>query len=176
MLKALVLGLVMMAAPAVAAQEGALVERALAGALEDFERALPALDAELFGVDVGAYRDALSLQQFASARWGATVRVAIQTQGDDGGKCAQFAAFTRVPPRDGVVPLVLCPRFFTEGADALRRLTILHEMVHVVAGADECQAMAFAAQVEQLASGRWTQVDAYWRASGCGGSGFRLPG
>jgi hypothetical protein len=158
------------------AQNSDLPERALASALESFEQALPALGGKMFGVDVSAYRDALSLQRFSSKRWGGTVEVLVQVQGNEGGQCARFAAFTRVPPKNGVVPLVLCPRFFTPGADELRRLTILHEMVHVVAGTDECQAMAFAALVEQRAIGRWTPVDAYWRASGCGRSGFRLPG
>ena len=71
--------------------------------------------------------------------------------------------------------LVLCPQFFSDGADALRVLTVLHEMVHAVAGPDECQAMAFAARVEHAATGQFTPVDAYWQASGCEGSAYRLP-
>ena len=152
------------------------LERALDAAIETFEAALPRLSATEFGVDVAAYRDALTLQQFRSAHWGGTVTVDIAARDGATGSCGRFAAFVRVPPEAGVVPLVLCPQFFTEGADALRELTILHEMVHVVAGTDECQAMAFAAKVEMAAKGRFTPVDAYWRASGCAGSGYRLPG
>ena len=77
--------------------------------------------------------------------------------------------------QNAVVPLVVCPRFFTPGADELRELTILHEMVHVVAGTNECQAMAFAARVQHAATGRFTPVDGYWRASGCESSQYRLP-
>jgi hypothetical protein len=159
-----------------AAQNSELLERALASAVDSFERALPNLAAKVFGVDVAGYRDALSLQRFSSMRWGGTVSVSVQIQESETGQCARFAAFTRVPPQGGVVPLVLCPRFFSPGADGLRTLTILHEMVHVVAGTDECQAMAFAAHVEQASTGRWTPVDAYWQASGCARSAYRLPG
>ncbi|WP_157959719.1 hypothetical protein [Devosia submarina] len=180
MVRALVRAVVLLAGISLAgpatAQNSDVLERALASALDSFEGALPALGGEVFGVNVAEYRDALSLQRFSSGRWGGTVSVSIEMQADEGGQCARFAAFTRVPPRDGAVPLVLCPRFFAPGADELRTLTILHEMVHVVAGTDECRAMAFAAAVEQQARGRWTPVDAYWRASGCGVSGFRLPG
>ena len=152
-----------------------MLNTALGGAVDRFERALPALGGTEMGVDVAAYRDALTLQRFSSERWGGTVAVAIETQEGESGPCAQYAAFTRVPPADGVVPLVLCPGFFAPGADDLRTLTLLHEMVHAVAGADECQAMAFAARIEQLATGRWTPVDAYWQASGCAGSRYSLP-
>jgi hypothetical protein len=172
---ALVVGSIGASASAALGQEGQMLNEAMASALVRLESALPALGAEAFDVDVAAYRDALSLQQFSSGRWGGTVRVSIQTQKDEAGQCARYAAFTRVPPQDGVVPLVLCPRFWTEGADGLRTLTLLHEMVHVVAGTDECQAMAFAARVEQAATGQWTHVDAYWRASGCAGSRYSLP-
>jgi hypothetical protein len=157
------------------AQDAALLERALTSAVESFEQALPEMGGSAFGVDVGAYRDALTLGQFSSGVWGGTVRVDIRTQGEASGACARFAAYTRVPPAEGVVPLVLCPRFFTPNADELRALTILHEMVHVVAGTDECQAMAFAAQVQQLAMGRFTPVEQYWQASGCAGSRYSLP-
>ena len=179
MMRALVRAVVLLAGmglvvPA-AAQNSDLLERALASAVDSFERALPTLGDEVFGVDVAAYRDALSLQRFSSERWGGTVHVAIEMQAGEGGQCARFAAFTRVPPQDSVVPLVLGPRFFAPGAEGLRTLTILHEMVHVVAGTDECRAMAFAAAVERQAMGQWTPVDAYWRASGCQGSGFELP-
>ena len=152
-----------------------MLNTALGGAVDHFERALPALGAVEMGVDVSAYRDALTLQRFASERWGGTVEVAIERQESESGQCGRYAAFTRVPPADGVVPLVLCPRFFAPGADALRTLTLLHEMVHAVAGTDECQAMAFAAQIEQLATGQWTPVDTYWQASGCAGSRYSLP-
>lgn len=157
------------------AQDTPLLDQALSRAVDSFERAFPKLGASLFGVDVAAYRDALTLQQFSSQVWGQTVRVTIRTQGDEGGSCGRFAAFARVPPKDGSVPLVLCPKFFTPEADELRELTILHETVHVVAGTDECQAMAFAAEVQQAATGRFTPVDGYWQASGCEGSAFRLP-
>ena len=59
--------------------------------------------------------------------------------------------------------------------DALRTLTILHELVHVVAGPNECRAMAFAARIENLASGHFTDVSRYWQANSCNNSGFRLP-
>lgn len=162
--------------PAIAfGQDRQMLSDALAGAVDSFERALPTLAAREFDVPVGAYRDALTLQRFQSDRWGGTVSIVIETQAGESGACARYAAFTRVPPADGVVPLVLCPRFWTPGADRLRQLTILHEMVHAVAGTDECQAMAFAARIEQAASGDFTPVDAYWAASGCVETQYRLP-
>ena len=166
--------LAFMAAP-VTAQDRVTLDRALDAAVATFEQALPRLAASAFGVDVAAYRDALTLQRFRSSFWGGTVNVDLTIRDTPDGSCSRFAAFVRVPPENGVVRLVLCPQFFSDGADALRELTMLHEMVHVVAGPDECQAMAFAAAVEQAARGRFTPVEAYWQASGCEGTGFRLP-
>jgi hypothetical protein len=175
LIRSLVLAVLASLPGAAFAQDSETVERALAGAVDLFERALPDLGSSAFGVDVAAYRDGLTLGRFSSQTWGGPITVEMTTKGDASGACAQFAAFTRVPPANGVVPLVLCPRFFTPDADALRKLTILHEMVHAVAGSDECQAMAFAAKVEQLATGGFTPVAAYWRASGCTGSRYSLP-
>lgn len=157
------------------ADDAAVLERALDRAMATFESALPDLGNTEFGVDVRAYRDAISLRQFQSAYWGGTIRLDIETEDDDGGSCGRFAAYVRMPPQDGAIRLVLCPQFFSDGADALRELTLLHEMVHAVAGRDECQAMAFAARVEMAAKGSFTPVDAYWQASGCAGSGYSLP-
>jgi hypothetical protein len=170
---ALIAGL-LLTAPA-QAQDNAVLERALTRATATFEAALPYLDASEFGVDVAAYRDALTLGQFASDHWGGTVSVTTAIRQGATGSCTRYAAFVRIPPENGSVSLVFCPQFFTDGADDLRELTVLHEMVHVVAGSDECQAMAFAARVQQAANGRFTPVDAYWAASGCEGSSYRFP-
>lgn len=152
-----------------------LLETAFERAVVQFERARPGLGASEFGVDVAAYRDALTLRRFTSSHWGAPVTLAVALREAATGSCARYAAFVRIPPENGAVTLVACPQFLAPGADALRTLTILHELVHVVAGPDECRAMAFAARVEQLASGRHTPVDAYWRANGCESGAFSLP-
>lgn len=144
-------------------------------AIDQFEKALPQLPAELFGVDVPAYRDALTFKSFSSRHWGGSIRLGIENSNQTSGSCNRYAAFVRLPPQDGAVTLVLCPQFSSDGADALRTLTVLHELVHVVAGPDECRAMAFAARVEQLATGRFTDVSRYWRANDCAESGFALP-
>ena len=157
------------------ANDAATLERALGAATDTFEAALPRLGQTEFGVDVAAYRDALTLQNFRSSYWGGTLDVALDIRDGATGSCGRFAAFVRVPPENGTVRLVLCPQFFTPDADALRELTILHEMVHVVAGTNECQAMAFAAKVEMAAKGRFTPVNAYWQASGCNGGPYALP-
>jgi hypothetical protein len=154
--------------------EASPVDRAFDRAIIQFEQALPALPAELYGVDITAYRDALTLRSFQSRFWGGTVALRVR-DGSSDPACDRFAAFVRYPPDDGTIALVLCPQFDTDGADTLRTLTILHEMVHVVAGPDECRAMAFAAQVEHIATGAVTPVDGYWQANGCDGSGFKLP-
>lgn len=164
----------LLAAPAIA-QDRATLDRALDAALTTFEQALPGLTATELGVEVAAYRDALALQRFQSSLWGGGVTVELLIRDAPEGSCSRFAAFVRIPPENGTVRLVLCPQFFTEGADALRELTVLHEMVHVVAGPDECQAMAFAARIQQAAHGSFTPVDGYWQASGCSGSAFSLP-
>lgn len=163
-----------LAAPA-RAQDDAKLERALGAAMTTFETAFPKLGASEFGVDTAAYRDAMSFLTFRSAHWGGQVTVDPQIRREATGSCSRFAAFVRIPPENGVVSLVLCPEFFREGADGLRELTILHEMVHAVAGSNECQAMAFAARVEQAAKGHFTPVTAYWQASGCPASEYRLP-
>jgi hypothetical protein len=167
--------LALLAAGPALAQEQAMLDRALDAAIATLETALPRLAAAEMGVDVAAYRDALSLQRFASAHWGGTITVDLDIRETRTGSCGRFAAFVRIPPENGAVRLVLCPQFFAPDADGLRELTMLHEMVHAVAGPDECQAMAFAARVQQAAKGHFTPVDAYWRASGCAGSGFSLP-
>jgi hypothetical protein len=159
----------------VQADDRAMLARAIDGAAEQFEAARPGLDRQLFGVDVEAYRDALYRQQFRGGAWQGETQLNLELRAQSSGSCGRFAAFVRIPPQDGVVDLVLCPEFFSPGADGLRTLTVLHEMVHVVAGRDECQAMAFAARIEQLASGSFTAVDAYWRAQDCAASGYRLP-
>ncbi len=164
----------LLASPALA-QEQAMLDRALDTAIATFEAAHPHLAPGEMGVDVAAYRDALTLQRFASAHWGGTVTVDIAIRETRTGSCTRFAAFIRIPPENGTVRLVLCPQFFSDGADDLRVLTLLHEMVHAVAGPDECRAMAFAARVEQAAAGRFTPVDAYWQANGCADSGYKLP-
>lgn len=166
--------LMLLALPATA-EDRPTLDRALDAAIVTLEQALPRLDTDGTVVDVAAYRDALTLRQFQSAHWGGTVTLDLVIRDTTEGSCSRFAAFVRIPPENGAVRLVLCPQFFTPGADALRELTMLHEMVHVVAGPDECQAMAFAAAIEQAARGNFTPVDAYWQASGCVGSRYDLP-
>jgi len=157
------------------ADEQDVLERAVQGAISQFEAAAPRLGNSLFGVDVAAYRDALRHRRFVGGLWPGETQLAFEIRSQNSGSCSRFAAFVRIPPENGVVGLVLCPEFFISGADALRRLTILHEMVHVVAGRDECQAMAFAASIEQLASGSYTPVDAYWQTRNCSTGPYRLP-
>ena len=152
-----------------------MADTAFDRALAQFEKALPHLPAELFGVDVAAYRDAMSLRNFSSRHWGGSIRLAVESRSQATGSCNRYAAFVRLPPENGTVTLVLCPQFSTDGADALRTLTILHKLVHVVAGPNECRAMAFAARIENLASGHFTDVSRYWQANSCENSGFRLP-
>ncbi|ODT48235.1 hypothetical protein [Devosia sp. 63-57] len=173
MIRLLLVALSLCLSSAVLAQSA--TERAFDAAIAQTEAALPQLGAEAFGVDVKAYRDALSLRRFTSRHWGGEITVAVVSESKESGSCARYAAYVRLPPERGAVRLVLCPQFSTPGADDLRRLTILHEMVHVVAGSNECQAMAFAALIEQLATGSFTPVTRYWEANGCAGSGYALP-
>ena len=160
--------------PAGPAQADA-ISSALNDAIAAFNAARAGLPAELAGVDVAAYGDALTTGRFSSRHWGGEVALDLYESADAGGACARFAAYVRLPPQDGAVRLTLCPQFSAEGTPELRRLTVLHEMVHAVAGPDECRAMAFAARVEQAATGSFTPVDLYWQANSCAGSGFRLP-
>jgi len=151
-------------------------QTAFTEAVDLFEAALPSLPAEVMGVDLSTYRDAITLRQFRSAYWGGTISLSVAEAGVGAERsCKSFAAFVRLPPVDGKLLLTLCPQFSTPGADALRRLTIIHEMVHVVAGPDECRAMAFAATVEKAATGTFTPVDRYWSANNCAASAFSLP-
>lgn len=161
--------------PLAEARAGNVVDQAVGAAIAAFDKAAPRLGEAPFGVDLLAYREALVLGRFHSQYWGDSIAVDWVTgQSGDAG-CANYAAFVRLPPHDGRIALAICPVFSTPGTEALRRLTVLHEMVHVVAGPDECRAMAFAARVEQLAFGAYTPVERYWRANDCAGSGFFLP-
>src|SRR5690606_30983672 len=135
----------------------------------------PQLGQTSAGVEVTAYRQALTVGHFRSRHWGEAVTVDLHESLEGSGACSRFAAFVSLPPQQGTIRLTICPQFSAQGTPALRRLTVLHEMVHVVAGPDECRAMAFAARIEHLATGAFTPVDAYWQANGCAGSGFRLP-
>ena len=152
-----------------------MADSAFDRAIAQFETARLKLPAELFGVDVAAYRAALTFRQFTSSHWGGTITMQVENGSEADNSCSRYAAFVSLPPRDGKIRLILCPQFSAPGADALRTLTILHELVHVVAGPNECRAMAFAAHIEQAATGRFTDVGNYWRANGCAGSDFTLP-
>jgi hypothetical protein len=149
--------------------DGATLRRAIADAVTAFETARPALGSVVAGVDVARYGAALIERRVGSGS------VDYVLSGADDPGCARFAAY--VAPVDGSASrfVFVCPRFFSPGADALRRLTILHELVHVVSDADECRAMAFAAAIEQASTGRFTAVDTYWRRNGCETSRFSLP-
>jgi hypothetical protein len=151
------------------------ISRALDDAKAYFRKAAPALSGTPFGVDLRAYSDALFQQNFASSYWGGRVDLTIFDQPDTSGLCSKFAAFVTTPPQNGKITLTLCPQFSRQGTDSLRTLTILHELVHVVAGPDECRAMAFAAQVEFLATGAYSRVDAYWEANKCQHSAHKMP-
>lgn len=151
-----------------------VIDDAVNNAIAAFERASPTLGATQFGVDTQAYRDALVLGRFSSSHWAEPLALNL-VRSAGGGNCTRFAAYVTLPPQQGTVTLTLCPQFVDSGTPALRTLTILHEMVHVVAGPDECRAMAFAAQIEQLSTGTTTPVDRYWQANSCASSGYQLP-
>lgn len=157
------------------AQQDDLIETALRAAARTFERALPRLDAVTMGVPVQEYRDALVQRRFASSLWGTALDVQLVSNESEQGLCAGFAAYVTPAIQQGAVSLVICPRFFSPGADALRETTILHEMVHVVAGTDECQAMAFTARIQKLATGSFQPVTEYWARNKCNASRYRLP-
>ncbi|MDB5535377.1 MAG: hypothetical protein JWP26_301 [Devosia sp.] len=161
-------------APVQAGQED-LVENALRAAARTFERALPQLDAVTMGVPTQEYHDALVQRRFASSLWATALDVQLVTNESEQGLCAGFAAYVTPAIQQGAVSLVICPRFFSPGADALRETTILHEMVHVVAGTDECQAMAFTARIQKLATGSFQPVSEYWTRNKCNASRYRLP-
>lgn len=168
--------LVVLLIASLAPAQASVIDTAFNRASAQFEDALPHLPPALFDVDISAYRDALLQRSFQSSYWGGRLSLAVvQASAGQEASCKRFAAFVRLPPENGQVSLILCPQFSTDGADALRTLTVLHELVHVVAGPDECRAMAFAATVEKLATGDFTNVDRYWQANGCNRSGFSLP-
>lgn len=139
-----------------------LLARAISDARDAFAAARPALGTRYAGVDVEAFAQALS---------GGVDYVLADASNPD---CGRFAAYV-VPVDGGGLTVFICPRFFMPGAEALRRLTILHELVHAVADADECRAMAFAGAVERYGTGRATRVDSYWQRHDCAESPFTLP-
>jgi hypothetical protein len=158
------------------AQQSTLLDKAIADATLTFERALPQLGTTTLGVDTSAYRDALKARRFHSARTGNARDVIFVIEDSNKGSCAKFAAYVAPVANSEAAHMFLCPQFFTPGADLLRETTILHEMVHVVTGTDECQAMAYTAQVQMLANGSFVPVAKYWKENGCAGSRYGLPG
>ncbi|MDB5528351.1 MAG: hypothetical protein JWR51_1454 [Devosia sp.] len=157
------------------AQQDDMIENALRAAARTFERALPGLDAVSMGVPTQEYHDALVQRRFASSLWGAPLDVQLVTNESERGLCSGFAAYVTPAIQQGAVSLVICPRFFSPGADELRQTTMLHEMVHVVAGTNECQAMAFTARIQKLATGSFQPVSDYWTRNKCNASRYRLP-
>ena len=166
--------LTLLALPA-QANDQAMLDEALSSARTLFAETRHSPDLRRFGVDLDAYASALALQPIANSVWDGIVQVTPEIRRKASGSCQSYAAFVVMPPEAQKLRLVLCPQFFSAGADDLRRLTILHEMVHAVAGRDECRAMAFAAAIEQAGLGRHTPVDRYWQVNDCRGSAFRLP-
>lgn len=170
----LLLALLLLFLPVPAQAQGP-VEAAFKQATAAFAAARPQLGAGFAGVEVDAYGAVLSGRPFASAYWGGEITLNVVMRQEKSGSCGRFAAFVRMPPENGTILLVICPEFSTPGTESLRRLTILHELVHVVAGPDECRAMAFAAEIERLAFGQSTPVERYWQANGCQRSSYRQP-
>ncbi|HTN60421.1 MAG TPA: hypothetical protein VL147_02560 [Devosia sp.] len=175
----LALGLVVIGAALlpsiVQAQPNDLIEAALRAATRSFTRALPQLDAVSMGVRSAEYGAALRQRQFRSSLSGSMLDVRVEIAGSERGLCAGYAAYVTPAIAQNAMILTICPRFFSPGADGLRETTILHEMVHVVAGPDECRAMAYTAQIQLLSSGGFTPVDAYWARNNCAASAYRLP-
>lgn len=170
----LLLPIAMVVDPAVA-QQSQKLEHALDGAMAAFEMARPHLGDTLLGVDTQAYGAALSLLPLTSPYWDTTLQPHLVQRPTATGTCRRYIAYTRRPDPGGTIALVLCPLFFAQPSDHLRVLTLLHEMVHVVAGPDECRAMAYAARIEWLAYGKFTANRVYWSASGCQNSPFDMP-
>ncbi|KKB77282.1 hypothetical protein VW29_18075 [Devosia limi DSM 17137] len=172
---ALGLGALWPASAQAQAQQQRMLDRALNGAVHTFEQAMGTLEAAAIGVDIPAYSDALKRHRFYSSRWDMELDVNFAIRSAEDQRCERFAAYVMPAIDSGAVNVMLCPKFFSAGADALRETTILHEMVHVVAGTDECQAMAFTAQVQFIASGRFQAVAHYWDKNRCARSAFSLP-
>ena len=157
------------------AQQQRMLDNALAGATRTFEQAMGKLGTATEGVDTAAYRDALKRHRFYSSQWDMELEVDFLIKSAEDRRCDSFAAYVIPAIESGAVNVVLCPKFFSSGADALRETTILHEMVHVVAGTDECRAMAYTAQLQFIATGRFQSVAQYWDKNRCGRSAFSLP-
>ncbi|HTM79170.1 MAG TPA: hypothetical protein VL133_16270 [Devosia sp.] len=157
------------------AQQRVMIDDAMRAAARSFARAKPGLDAISMGVSSAEYGAALSQRRFQSSLWGRVLAVEVAVKDSGRGLCAGFAAYVTPAIEQGAVALALCPQFFSPGADALRETTMLHEMVHVVAGPDECRAMAYTAQIQMLASGAFQPVGPYWVRHKCDASGYRLP-
>ena len=161
--------------PPAGAQGWAMLDQALAGAAQSFASAQGRLGSNSMGIDTDTYSDAIGQLRFRPPGGKAEVAVLFKEQDGADARCARFAAYVIPAPQDGTATIHLCPQFFRSGTDALRQTTILHEMVHVVAGPDECLAMAYTAQVQVLATGSFQPVTGYWSQSGCETSSYKLP-
>lgn len=169
---AAVLSVFVLAGPAVAQQD--VLDRALADASATAHKASAQLGRTEFGVDTAAYLRAVQQRVFVQPD-GQIVPIHFVIEGKASGSCQKFAAYVVPVANDPGKYVFICPQFFTPGADRLRETTLLHELVHVVAGRDECQAMALTARVQYLASGSFQSVAKYWADSQCEASRYRLP-
>lgn len=151
-----------------------VLDRALRDAVATAENASAGLGRSAFGVDTAAYLRALRDHVVIGAD-GQSVPVHFVVEQSAAGSCQKFAAYVLAVANDPGKYVFICPQFFTPGADRLRETTLLHELVHVVAGRDECQAMAFTARLQFLASGSFQPVAKYWADSQCEVSRYRLP-
>lgn len=168
----LLASLVLLSAPA-QASDNAVLDQVLAAAVKTFDAAASGMSATTMGVDNTAFGDALRHRRFQSPD--GTVAVNFVIQQNSNGDCAHFAAYVGPVDDGGGAYMFFCPQFFLPGADALRVTTVLHEMVHIVAGPDECRAMAYTARLQQRASGTFQPVAAYWNKNGCNASRYSLP-
>lgn len=166
------LSVLALVSPAMAQRD--VLDRALADAAATAREASGRLAPTEFGVDTAAYLQALEQRLFTRPD-GQAVPVRFVIEESAAGSCEKFAAYVVPVANDPSKYVFICPQFFTPGADRLRETTLLHELVHVVAGRDECQAMAFTARLQFLASGSFQPVAQYWAASKCANSRYRLP-
>ena len=147
--------LLLLVSPAFA-QNNAMLDQALKSARQTFAQAAPDMGAVSLGVDNSLYADALLRNRFQSPSGQVDVGFVIEDR--NGGECARFAAYVAPVADKSASYIFLCPKFFSPGADVLRETTILHELVHIVAGPDECRAMAYTAKLQSRATGAYQPV------------------
>lgn len=130
-----------------------------------------------WNIDPEIYRSALNQGEFYAPYWSKSVKVKYVIGTNDTPLCDTSKAYVEheeLNSRELVSTLVVCPGFFTYPHMQYQAETILHELVHVVTGPDECRAFAYAYTIIYFALSEATLNERLWSHYNCDSSTYNI--